>query len=222
MMRPLALFDLDNTLLAGDSDHAWGEFLIAEGMVDEKRHRASNDEFYEQYKAGKLDIVAYVAFTLESVKHLSLHTLAKLHGKFLESHVKPIILSAGRDLIAHHQSQGHCCVIITATNEFITTPIATELGVEHLIPTRLVIDDGHYSGEIIGTPNIQEGKLTNLRNWMSLQTEAFDLRQAYFYSDSINDAPLLHEVGHPITVDADSQLLALADEQGWEQISLRN
>jgi len=222
MTRPLALFDLDNTLLAGDSDHAWGEFLISQGLVDESQHRATNDAFYEQYKAGKLDIAAYVSFTLESVKHRSMAELTQLHEKFLQDYVKPLILPAGRELIANHQSQGHCCVIVTATNEYITAPISAELGIKHLVPTKLEIIDGHYSGKISGTPNIQEGKIENVQKWLAQQQENFDLQEAYFYSDSFNDAPLLRQVGHPITVDADAQLLALATEKGWKKISLRN
>ena len=221
MQNTLALFDLDNTLLAGDSDHAWGEFLIDKGLVDAAEHRRRNDEFYQDYLDARLDIHAYVRFTLEAIAGLKTDELAALHSEFMEQAIKPIILEQGRTLIQQHQQQGDCCVIITATNSFITRPIAAELGVDTLIATDLVTNGDGFSGEIAGVPCYQDGKVTRLEQWIASQDPDFELARSVFYSDSINDLPLLKKVGQPVAVDPDDRLADHARLSGWPIISLR-
>lgn len=221
MSRQLALFDLDNTLLAGDSDHAWGEFLIAKKLVDEPSHRAENDRFYRQYLAGELDIHGYVKFTLEPVLAFSAGELAQLHEEFMASAVEPMILDEARALVDHHQGAGDCCVIITATNELVTAPIAKAFGVEHLIATELEVCDKLYTGEIAGTPCYQAGKVSKLQQWLAQRGETLTIADAVCYSDSFNDLPLLRSVKRPVAVDPDSKLRKYAIENAWEIISLR-
>lgn len=218
----LALFDLDNTLLKGDSDHAWGEFLIDKGLVDEDAHRARNDYFYDQYKQGLLDIHGYVAFTLEPIMHLTSRQREELHAEFMAHSVSPIILSKGKALVRQHLEAGDFCIIITATNEFITTPIAALFEVDLLIATELQLEDGRYTGKIRGTPCYQDGKVSKLRSWISNQKHPFELGEAVFYSDSINDLPLLNEVATPIAVDPDQNLREKAQSEGWDILTLRD
>lgn len=225
MDSKLALFDLDNTLLAGDSDHAWGEFLITEGWVDAELHRSRNDAFYKDYVDGVLDIHAYVKFTLEPVLNLKLAERMSLHKKFMTQAVIPMMLDKAQDLLAVHSQNGDRCLIITATNSFITAPIAKYLGIDLLLATDLEEIDGKLTGNIIGTPCYQEGKVTKLKKWLEEQRETtgdtWSLTDASFYSDSINDLPLLELVGDPVVVDADEQLGAIANERNWRSISLR-
>lgn len=220
--RRLALFDLDNTLLNGDSDHAWGEFLISEGVVEEASHRERNDYFYEQYKQGVLDIHGYVAFTLEPVRLLEAEQRERLRSDFMERSVGPILLPKGMALVQEHLNAGDFCVIITATNEFITTPIAARFNVDLLIATELEIEEGKYNGKISGTPCYQEGKVAKLKAWIEQQESSFDLGEAIFYSDSINDLPLLEEVATPVAVDPDQRLREKAETEGWKILSLRD
>lgn len=218
----LALFDLDNTLLRGDSDHAWGEFLIDKQLVDESAHRERNDYFYEQYRQGVLDIHGYVAFTLEPVMHLDPDQRERLLAEFMEHSVAPIVLGKGQALVRRHREAGDFCIIITATNEFITTPIAALFDVDLLIATELQTEDGRYNGKIQGTPCYQEGKVAKLSAWIAAQGDRFELRDAVFYSDSINDLPLLNEVATPVAVDPDRSLRERAHTQGWEILTLRD
>lgn len=218
----LALFDLDNTLLRGDSDHAWGEFLIGKQLVDESAHRQRNDYFYDQYKQGVLDIHGYVAFTLEPVMHLHPDQRERLLAEFMEHSVAPIVLGKGQALVRRHREAGDFCVIITATNEFITTPIAALFDVDLLIATELQTEDGRYTGKIRGTPCYQEGKVAKLAAWIADQGDRFELRDAVFYSDSINDLPLLNEVATPVAVDPDRGLRERAQTEGWEILTLRD
>lgn len=218
----LALFDLDNTLLRGDSDHAWGEFLISKNLVAEEAHRKQNDFFYDQYKQGALDIHGYVAFTLQPVLELEGEQRAKLHAEFVEHSVRPIILEKGLALVQQHLAAGDFCVMITATNEFITTPIAELFNVDLLISTELELVDGRYTGAIKGTPCYQEGKVSKLNTWISEQSEDYKLSDAVFYSDSINDLPLLQEVATPIAVDPDDRLRAEAVSGRWQILTLRS
>ena len=228
----LALFDLDNTLLAGDSDHAWGEFLIEQGLVDEARHRAQNDAFYEQYLQGELDIHGYVAFTLEPILSLAPAELDALRQEFVTTRVASIMLPQAVALVHSHRDAGDLCVIITATNEFITQPIAAAFGVEHLIATGLEqIGEGdarRYTGAIAGTPCYQQGKITKLTAWLeerasrAAQEEPLaSLADSILYSDSFNDLPLLSAVTTAVAVDPDPRLAAEAQARGWEIRSLR-
>ncbi|GJM11749.1 MAG: phosphoserine phosphatase [Pseudohongiella sp.] len=218
----LALFDLDNTLLNGDSDHAWGEFLISKNLVEEEAHRQKNDYFYDQYKQGALDIHGYVAFTLEPVMQLDSDQRSQLHAEFMAHSVEPIVLEKGLALVRSHVDAGDFCVIITATNEFIATPIAKLFQPNLVIATELQIVDDRYTGEISGTPCYQGGKVTKLKAWIDQQGHRFDLSQAIFYSDSINDLPLLEVVATPVAVDPDQSLLNKANSAGWKTLSLRS
>ncbi|MEX0963198.1 MAG: HAD family hydrolase [Pseudohongiellaceae bacterium] len=220
--RRLALFDLDNTLLAGDSDHAWGEFLISKRLVDAGAHREKNDYFYEQYKQGALDIHGYVAFTLEPVMQLNAKQRSQLRAEFMVHSVLPILLDKGKELVQGHRCAGDFCIIITATNEFITAPIASLFNVDLLIATELQTVNDRFNGKIQGTPCYQEGKVSKLSAWIAGQENAYDLSDAVFYSDSINDLPLLEQVAQPIAVDPDPQLRAKAQSAGWEILTLRD
>lgn len=218
----LALFDLDNTLLRGDSDHAWGEFLISKNLVEGDRHREQNDYFYDQYKRGELDIHGYVAFTLQPVLQLNPSQREKLHAEFMAHSVKPIMLEKGLELVRSHRDAGDFCIIITATNEFITTPIAKLFDVDLLIATGLEVEDGKYTGAIAGTPCYQDGKVVKLSAWIDSQENRYKLSDAVFYSDSINDLPLLREVATPVAVDPDQKLLEKARSEGWKILTLRS
>ncbi len=222
MSGRLALFDLDNTLLAGDSDHAWGEFVIEQGLVDAKSHRAANDWFYQQYLEGKLDIHAYVKFTLSPILEFDSGQRQVLHRRFMQKIVTPMILDSGRELLHQHQEAGDHCVIITATNSFITAPIAEELGVKTLIATELKIDQERLTGEIAGIPCYQQGKVEKLQQWLANSDLKYELGDACFYTDSINDLSLMEAVGKPVAVDPDEQLVAVANQKNWEVISLRS
>ncbi|HWR81281.1 MAG TPA: HAD family hydrolase [Pseudomonas sp.] len=216
----LALFDLDNTLLAGDSDHSWGEFLCQRGLVDAAEYQARNDAFYADYCAGKLDVVAYQNFSQAILGRTDMAQLAQWHREFMAEVIEPIILAKGEALLAQHREAGDKLVIITATNRFVTGPIATRLGVETLLATECAMQDGRYLGSITGIPCYQEGKVTRLRLWLNEQ--GLDLRDSYFYSDSRNDLPLLEKVSHPVAVDPDDALRATARARGWPIISLRH
>lgn len=218
----LALFDLDNTLLEGDSDHAWGEFLISKNLVEEKAHRERNDFFYEQYKQGALDIHGYVAFTLEPVMQLDSEQRAKLHAEFMEHSVESIVLDKGRELVRTHLEAGDFCIIITATNEFISAPIAKLFEPDLLIATELQTCDDKYNGKISGIPCYQTGKVSKLNAWIDQQENRFNLGDAVFYSDSINDLPLLQEVATPVAVDPDQSLHDKATSEGWKILTLRS
>ena len=218
----LALFDLDNTLLEGDSDHAWGEFLISNSLVEEKAHREKNNYFYNQYKQGALDIYGYVAFTLEPIMKFDSIQRAQLLAEFMEQSVVPIILDKGRELVRAHREAGDFCIIITATNNFISTPIAKLFDADLLIATELQIIGDKYNGKIAGTPCYQDGKVTKLKAWINQQEVFFDLSDAVFYSDSINDLPLLEEVATPVAVDPDQKLRDKAESKGWKILTLRS
>jgi len=217
----LAVFDLDNTLLAGDSDHAWGEFLILKGLADEASHRTKNDWFYNEYQAGRLDINQYVKFTLSPVLHKPLDQLKLLHQEFLQTCVRPMILPKARRLVSAHKNNGDYCLIMSATNIFITQPISEVFDVDEIMATDLVMENGYYTGEIDGIPCFQEGKLVRLNNWLELQNERYSLSNCSFYSDSQNDIPLLEAVSNPVAVDPDAELKKIAESNRWKVISLR-
>lgn len=216
----LAIFDLDNTLLGGDSDHAWGEFLVRKGIVDEAVYRAANDRFYYEYQNGGLDIHAYLAFALEPLTRFSLDQLQALHAEFMQTMIAPMRLAKADALLAEHRARGDYLLIITATNAFITRPIAESLGVDAILATEPELRNGRYTGKITGTACFREGKVTCLNEW--LQQHPYDPREASFYSDSHNDLPLLNMVGKPVAVDPDDTLRAAAVERGWPILSLRD
>lgn len=217
----LALFDLDNTLIGGDSDHAWGEFLAQNNLVDAAAYKATNDKFYEDYLAGQLDMNAYLEFTLEPLKNNSLTTLEGWRERFIAEMIQPMLLPKAAELIAKHRNQGHKLVIITATNDFITAPIAKLLNVETLIAVEAELKNGAYTGKVVGTPSFREGKITRIKEWLAKNSE-YSLEGSYFYSDSHNDLPLLEIVTHPIAVDPCPKLTEAANSKGWEIISLRD
>ena len=216
----LALFDLDNTLLGGDSDHAWGEFLSARGHVDAEAYRQANDRFYAQYKAGTLDIREFSEFVFAVLARNDRATLEAWREDFLAECIEPLLLPAAAELLERHRAQGHTLVIITATNRFVTERIAARYGVEHLIATEPEQDaDGRYTGRLAGTACFQNGKITRLREWMAGNGESLD--GAWFYSDSRNDLPLLEAVDNPVAVDPDPVLEDIARARGWPVVSLR-
>ncbi|MWV15057.1 HAD-IB family hydrolase [Pseudomonas sp. L-22-4S-12] len=215
----LALFDLDNTLLAGDSDHSWGEFLCQRGRVDAAEYQARNDAFYADYCAGRLDVVAYQNFSQAILGRTGAQELAQWQAEFMAEVIEPIILAKGEALLAQHREAGDKLVIITATNRFVTAPIAARLGVETLLATECGMQDGRYTGQLAGIPCYQEGKVVRLNEW--LQDSGLNLDDSYFYSDSRNDLPLLEKVAHPVAVDPDDTLRGIAGERGWPVISLR-
>jgi len=215
----LALFDLDNTLLSGDSDYEWGNFLVRKKLVDAVHYEQANQKFYADYQAGTLDIVAFSAFSFEVLARLSLSQLARLHQEFMHDVILPLITQKARDLVAHHQAQQHTVAIITATNQFITAPIAKEFSIPHLIATQPKIRNGHYTTEIEGIPCFKEGKVSRLAAWMQENNQ--HLAGSYFYSDSHNDLPLMRQVDTAIAVDPDAALRDIALSEGWKIISLR-
>ena len=218
----LALFDLDNTLLAGDSDFEWAQFLISRGVLDREVHEARNMEFYEHYKAGTLDIHAFLDFQL---KPLGRHPRAQLdawHREYMAERIRPMITDKARALVRKHLEDADLVAIITATNRFVTAPIAREFGIENLIATEVEEIDGHFSGRGTGIPCFKEHKITRLEMWLADRRLLWeDISESWFYSDSLNDLPLLKKVTHPVAVDPDATLGAHAAAAGWPIISLR-
>ncbi|KGE04093.1 histidinol-phosphatase [Pseudohaliea rubra] len=216
----LAIFDLDNTLIAGDSDHLWGEWLCGEGIVDAGAFAARNARFYADYCAGTLDIHAYLAFALAPLRGRTVTEVERWQQRFLADCITPIMLPAAQALLRRHRASGDTLLVITATNEVVTRPIARALGVEHLIGCGVEVVDGVYTGEPVGLPSYREGKVDRLRAWLEGRKET--LADATFYSDSHNDLPLLKRVDHPVAVDPDPELAAQATASGWQIISLRS
>ncbi|MES9931489.1 MAG: HAD family hydrolase [Candidatus Sedimenticola sp. PURPLELP] len=215
----LAIFDLDNTLLGGDSDYLWGIFLVEQGVVDGEYYQRENERFYQEYNEGKLDIFEFLRFSL---KPLSEHSTENLHAwreQFLKEMIEPIMLPKGCELISRHRKAGDTLMIITATNAFVTAPIALQLGIENLIATDPEMVDGRYTGEVEGTPSFKDGKVERLNQWLA--TSGGDLIGSSFYSDSHNDIPLLELVDNPVAVDPDEALTHHAKSRGWPVISLR-
>lgn len=216
---PLAIFDLDNTLIAGDSDHLWGEFLVEQGLVDADEYRRGNDLYYAQYLEGTLDIFEFLAFSLAPLARIEPDTLMALRERFVVDKIHPIMLPAAAALVEQHRRAGDTLMIITATNSFITRPIADLLGIDTLIATEPEMRDGRYTGAVAGTPCFKEGKVERLRSWLG--AHEIDLARSSFYSDSHNDLPLLQLVGRPVAVDADDKLRDYATRANWPSISLR-
>jgi len=215
----LAIFDLDNTLLAGDSDYLWGRYLVEHKRVDGEHYERENQRFYDEYTCGTLDILEFLRFSLRPLTEHKLEEMLALRQQFMAEKIQPLILPAARRLVEKHRQQGHELMIITATNRFVTEPIAAELGIDNLIATNPEFKNGVYTGEVSGTPSFREGKVERLNDW--LKQTGGNLASSWFYSDSHNDLPLLEMVTHPIAVDADSTLTAHASAKGWPVISLR-
>jgi len=218
----LALFDLDNTLLAGDSDYQWGQFLIEIGILDRQQHQTVNDQFYEDYKQGNLDIYKFLSFQLAPLARYPRSQLDAWHGQYMERKVRPMMTEKAKALVKQHRENGDLCLIITATNSFVTTPIAHEFGIEHLIGTTPEERDGQFTGHVSGTPSFKEGKVARLQQWLQARNQRLeDFETSWFYSDSHNDLPLMKMVKQPVAVDPDPQLKAHAEAAGWPVISLR-
>ena len=216
----LALFDLDNTLLAGESDCEWAQFLIDQGVLDREVYEARNQDFYDQYKAGTLDIHEFLDFQL---KPLSRHPRTQLdvwHREYMATKVIPMIAPGTAALLRRHADD--VCVIVTATNSFVTAPIARHLGVPHLIATEPEQVGNEFNGRVAGTPSFREGKVARLEQWLAQQGKTWsNVSESWFYSDSLNDLPLLARVHHPVAVDPDATLRRHAEAHGWPVISLR-
>ena len=218
----LALFDLDNTLLAGDSDYNWSLFLISEGLLDAKTHRDRNEKFYADYKAGQLNIVEFLKFQLKPLSDHPKKFLDALHLKYMQKIIRPMMTAKAQALVGKHKAAGDLCVVITATNSFVTKPIATAYGIEHLIGSDPEMLNGEYTGGVTGVPTYKEGKVTRINLWLAERGKKLnDFESSYFYSDSHNDLPLMKLVTNPVAVDADEILTAYAQEHAWPQMSLR-
>lgn len=215
----LAIFDLDNTLLNGDSDYGWGCFLADKGIVDPAEYRQVNQTFYEQYKAGTLDIYKFIEFAFKPLAANKIADLLAWREEFMRERVEGMVLPKAEALIDEHRAKGHILLIITSTNRFVTEPIARRLGIEHLLATDPEMRDSVYTGKISGTPCFREGKIARLRQW--LKERQLDPTECWFYSDSHNDLPLLQQVDHPVAVDPDPMLLEYAQRRLWPVISLR-
>lgn len=215
----LAIFDLDHTLLNGDSDYLWGEYMVENEIVDEQEYRQRNLVFYEEYQRGELDNETYLAFALEPLTRYPIEQLYAWRSDFVETWIRPIVVAGAENLLRQHREQGHELLIVSATNLFVTEPIAELLGVPTILSTEPEIIDNRYTGRYLGTPTYQQGKVTVLRQW--LEDTGRDLLGSYFYSDSINDLALLEQVDNPIAVHPDEQLQEIAESRGWKIIDLK-
>ena len=222
MNQRLALFDLDNTLLEGDSDHAWGEFLINRGLVDEEKHRAGNDQFYRDYLNENLDMHAYIAFSLDPILSYTIEQRNSLLADFMKQSIENMILKKAQALVDTHKSKGDLCVIITATSNIITIPIAEAFKIEHLIATEAEVKKNYLTGKIVGVPCYKQGKIEKLNQWLIDQPNDLSLEDSIFYSDSINDLPLLEAANEAVAVDPDHKLLQLSRKRNWKILSLRD
>ena len=220
MTRPrLALFDLDHTLLDGDSDVSWAEFLIEEGVLHPDEYRARNEFFFERYKDGTLDIREFLEFQLAPLAAHPRSRLDQWHEEFMRRKIRPIIHARAADLIARHRDG--LVALVTATNRFITAPIARELGIGHLVATDLEEVGGEFTGKPLGTPSFREGKIRRVQEWLGGMGRRLEEFESWFYSDSLNDLPLLERVTHPVAVDPDATLRAAAIERGWPILCLK-
>ncbi len=215
----LALFDLDNTLLAGDSDYLWGGFLVHQGLVDGIRYERENERFYRAYREGCLDIHEFLNFSLRPLRDIPGAQLENLRQHFMREIIEPLLLPAAQTLIDLHRSLGDTPVVVTATNAFVTAPIAERYAVAHLIATEPEVRDGAYTGKVMGVPCFQAGKVTRVLAWLEKTGETW--AGSYFYSDSHNDLPLLEQVTHPVVTDPDETLAQVAERRNWPRLSLR-
>ena len=216
----LAIFDLDNTLLNGDSDYLWGQFLAQQGHVDAAYYEKENQRFYDEYVDGTLDIFEFLEFSLAPLSQKEMPELARLHEQFMNECIRPAITKKSRALIQEHSDKNDTLLIITATNLFITAPIAEELGIDNILATEPEIINNRYTGKVFGTPCFREGKVERLKVW--LKETGMNLADSCFYSDSHNDLPLLEMVKQSIAVDPDDTLRSHAEMKGWKIMSLRD
>ena len=214
----LAIFDLDNTLLRGDSDYLWGMYLIDTCAVDQESHQRENERFYQEYINGQMDIMAFLRFQLAPLARIPLSELLKMREDYIDNYIKQIITEKAMDLVDKHRRQGDVLLIITATNDFVTRPIADLFGIDELIATNAELIDNQYTGAVSGTPSFQKGKISRLREW--LNEKGYDLQGSWFYSDSHNDLPLLQEVDNPVAVNPDPKLAEYAQHAGWQVLTL--
>ncbi len=216
----LTIFDLDETLIAADSDHEWGQFVVDKGLVDAQKHKKKNDDFYEQYKAGQLDINEYLQFSCSVLTQYSIEDLHRFRSEFVAQRILPIILDKAQDLVKKHRELGDTLLVITSTIEFVTRPIVDEFGIDILIAPDPEIVSNRYTGRIVGVPSFAAGKVTRLEQWLANRQDS--LEGSSFYSDSHNDLPLLRLVDNPVAVDPDPILREKAEENQWPIISLRD
>ncbi len=214
----LAIFDLDHTLLKGDSDYLWGDYMVENLIVDEQEYRERNEVFYKDYQRGTLDSERYLEFALQPLTHFTIEELHAWRADYVEKWIKPIIAPGARNLLDSHRDQGHKLLIISATNLFVTEPIAQMLGIQTVLATEPEIIDNRYTGRYLGTPTYQQGKVVVLKEWLSSSNLSLD--GSYFYSDSINDLSLLEQVDNPVAVNPDDELKAIAESRNWEIIDL--
>ena len=215
----LALFDLDNTLLAGDSDFEWAQFLIEQGVLDREIYEARNQEFYEQYKKGTLDIYEFLDFQLKPLARYPRRQLDEWHRSYMQEKIMPMMRETARALVARHATD--LCAVVTATNRFVTAPIAREFGIEHLVATEPAQDGGEFTGGVAGLPCFRDGKIVRVEAWLAARGQRIDaFERSFFYSDSLNDLPLLARVSDPVAVDPDATLRAHALAHGWPVMSL--
>jgi HAD superfamily hydrolase (TIGR01490 family) len=215
----LAIFDLDNTLIANDSDYLWGQFLVDQGIVDKAYYESANAKFYDDYKQGTLDIIEFLNFSLKPLADNPPEQLYRWREKFIADIIKPLLLKPAQQLIAKHKARGDTVLVITATNRFVTEPIVNLYGIDTLLATTPEFINGRYTGKFIGVPCFQEGKVTLLQEWLKMTQETME--NSWFYSDSHNDLPLLKLVDHPVAVDPDQTLALFAAQVLWPIISLR-
>lgn len=216
----LAIFDLDNTLIADDSDYLWGQFLVDQGIVDKVQYENANAQFYEDYRQGTLNMVEFLHFALRPLANHSVEQLYRWREQFIREMITPILLKPAQELVNKHKERGDTLLVITATNRFVTEPIVKLYGIENLLATTPEFIDGKYTGNFEGVPCFREGKVSALEQWLKNSSET--LQDSWFYSDSHNDLPLLNLVEHPIAVDPDEKLAAIAKQANWPIISLRN
>ena len=217
----LAIFDLDNTLLAGDSDHRWGEFLCDAGLVEADTFRLKNDAFYADYQSGQLDMTAYLDFVLAPLTGMARSAVRSLQRQFVTECIEPMLLDKAFDLLNEHRIKGDTLLMMTATHTVVAEPVAARLGFEHWLGSGVGLQDECYTGKAHGSPCFREGKVSHLAAWQQRHPEAGDLANCWFYSDSHNDLPLLNAAGHPVAVDPDDTLRAHADAHHWPIMTLR-
>ena len=221
MPMQLALFDLDHTLLSGDSDYEWTQYLVSKGIVDRTTHEARNAEFYEQYKAGIMDIHEFLDFQLRPLADHTRTDLEAWHADFMEAQIRPRLSQKARELVRKHLDAGDICAMVTATNSFVTGPIARELGIPHLIATIPAQENGRFTGKPRGLPSFREGKIARVDAWLeSMGLWWNNFQRSWFYSDSHNDLPLLLRVTDPVVVDPDATSRAHAEKAGWPILSI--
>ena len=218
----LAIFDLDNTLLDGDSDYNWGLYLVKKGYLDEGEYKEQNQKFFEEYQVGKLDIFAFAEFQFRFLKNNTRKFLNDVRSDYINEIIKPMILKKAVDLVNQHKEAGDKLLIITATNSFITKPIGELFGIDELIGTDPEENEGEFTGKVKGTPSFKEGKVTRLFDWLDEKNlKLADFEKTFFYSDSHNDLALLEVVTNPVVVNGDKILLEKAHEKNWHKLNLK-